>query len=72
MMLILIVHKPLLKFIIINIIAAITWPPPLISQLFHSGFLKAPLFYTAWLFFFAWISLFCTLSMHLKVNHKLD
>ena len=28
----------LLKFIIINIIAAISWPPPLIL---HPGFLKA-------------------------------
>ena len=35
--------QPLLKFIIIHIISAISWPPPLISQLFfkHAGFLKA-------------------------------
>ena len=32
-------HK--LKFIVINIIVAISWPPPLISQHFHSRLLKA-------------------------------
>ena len=31
----------LLKFISINIIAAICWPPPLISQLFPTRLLKA-------------------------------
>ena len=34
----------LLKFISINLIAAICWPPPLISQLFHPGFLRPHLF----------------------------
>ena len=43
-------QKSLLKFITINIIAAFSWPPPLILQLFHPGFLKASSFYTAWLF----------------------
>ena len=35
------------KFIIINIIATISWPPPLISQPFHPGYFKAAPFYTA-------------------------
>ena len=30
-------QEPLVKFIIIKAIAAISWPPPLISQLFHPG-----------------------------------
>ena len=30
--------QPLLKFFSINIIAAISWPPPLISQLFTQAF----------------------------------
>ena len=38
MMLTLKILCALLKFISINIIAAISWPPPLISQLFHPGF----------------------------------
>ena len=39
------INALLLKFItIIHIIAAISWPPPLISQLFHPGFLKVKLF----------------------------
>ena len=41
----------LLKFISINIIAAISWLPPLISQLFSPRLLRAALFFfTAWLF----------------------
>ena len=35
----------LIKFIIINIIAAISWPPPLISQLFHPGFFEGHIFF---------------------------
>ena len=34
----------------INIIAAISWPPLLISQLFLPRLLKPHLFFTAWLF----------------------
>ena len=34
----------------INIIAAICWPPPLISQLFSPRLFKATPFFTAWLF----------------------
>ena len=49
MMLILIT---LLKFISINIIAAICWPPPLISQLFSPRLFKAAPFFTAWLFLY--------------------
>ena len=41
----------ILNFISINIIAAICWPPPLISQLFSHRFFKAAPFFTAWLFF---------------------
>ena len=33
-----------IKFISINIIAAICWPPPLILQLFHPGLLRPHLF----------------------------
>ena len=41
----------MLKFISINIIAAISWPPPLILQLFSPRlFFKAAPFFTAWLF----------------------
>ena len=41
----------LLKFISINIIADISWPPPLISQhFFHPGFLRPYYFFTALLF----------------------
>ena len=47
MILMLINFKPLLKFIIINIIAGISWQPLLISQL---RFLNVTPFYTAWLF----------------------
>ena len=43
MMLIILIMAALLEFIIINIIAAISWPPPLILQLFRPGFLKAGL-----------------------------
>ena len=43
-------QKPILKFIVSNIITAISWLPPLILQLFHQDFLKATPFYTAWLF----------------------
>ena len=35
----------LLKFISINIIAAISWPPPLISQLFSPRLFKAAPFF---------------------------
>ena len=35
---------------VINIIAAISWPPPLFHNFFHPGFLKAASFYTDWLF----------------------
>ena len=46
----------LLKFISINIIAAISWPPPLISQLFSPRLFKvAPFFHS--LAVFVWISL---------------
>ena len=34
----------------INIIAAISWPSPLISQLFSPWLFKAAPFFTAWLF----------------------
>ena len=34
----------------VNIIAAISWPPPLISQLFSPRIFKATPFFTAWLF----------------------
>ena len=44
------------KLISINIIAVISWLPPLISQLFHPGFLRLHYFFPAWLFF-VWISL---------------
>ena len=40
----------LLKFISINIIAAISWPLPLISQLSSPRYFKAAPFFTAWLF----------------------
>ena len=43
-----------LKFISINIIAAISWQPPLISQLFHPGFFKAAPFFHS-LAVFVWI-----------------
>ena len=43
----------LLKFISINIIAAICWPPPLISHLFHPGFLRQHFFHS--LTVFVWI-----------------
>jgi len=33
--------------VIINIIAAISWLPPLISQLFHPSFLRLHHFFTA-------------------------
>ena len=39
-----------LKFISFKIIAAISWPPPMISQLFHPGFLRPHHSFTAWLF----------------------
>ena len=37
--------------IIIKMITAILWPPPLFHNFFDPNFLKAALFYTAWLFF---------------------
>ena len=37
----------LLKFISINIIAAISWPPPLLSHLFSPRLFKATPFFTA-------------------------
>ena len=45
-----------------HLIAAISWPPPLISQKFSPVFLKAAPFCTAWFFFVlffssSWISL---------------
>ena len=39
-------NNGLVKFISINIIAAICWPPPLISQLFHPGFLRPHFFHS--------------------------
>ena len=42
-----IAHTAIVK---IYIIAAISWLPPLISQLFHPGFLRLHHFFTAWLF----------------------
>ena len=53
-------HKSLLKFFSFNIIAAISWPPPLISQLFHPGVLRPRHFFTAWLFLCGF-HFFCTL-----------
>ena len=50
MMLMLINFKIILKINNINIIAAILWPPPLILQLFHPGFLKPHHVLTPWLF----------------------
>ena len=38
-------EKPLLKFITVNIIAAILWLPPLISQLFSPRLFKATPFF---------------------------
>ena len=40
----------LMKMIGIRIIAAISWLPPLISQLFHPGLFAVTPFFTAWLF----------------------
>ena len=45
----------LLKFISINIIAAISWPPPLISHFSPGLFKAAPFFHS--LAVFVWISL---------------
>ena len=39
----------IVKFISINIIAIISWPPLLISQLFSPRIFKATPFFTAWL-----------------------
>ena len=44
----------LIKLIIINIIAAISWPSPLICNFFHPGFLKAIPFLCS-LAVFAWL-----------------
>ena len=44
------------EFISINIIAAISWPPPLISQLFLPKLFKAASFFHS-LTAFVWISL---------------
>ena len=44
----------MLKFISINIIAAISWPPPLISQLFSPRLFKAAPFFHS-LAVFVWI-----------------
>ena len=44
--------QPLLKFISLNIIAAISWPPPLISQLFSPRIFKATPFFHS-------LSVFC-------------
>ena len=52
--------QPLLNFFSINIIAAISWPPPLISQLFSPRILRLHHFFTAWLFCVDFTSL-CTL-----------
>ena len=51
---------PLLKLISINIIAAISWPPPLISQLFSPRLLSPYSFYS--LVVFEWISLLFVFS----------
>ena len=40
----------IVKFSSTKIIAAISWPPTLISQLFSPRIFKAALFFTAWLF----------------------
>ena len=50
----------LLKFISINIIAAISWPPPLISQLFSPKFFEAAPFFHS-LAVFVWIGINKTL-----------
>ena len=50
MMLMLINFNNACEFFSINIIAAISWPPPLISQLFSPRLFKAAPFFTAWLF----------------------
>ena len=42
--------QPLINFFSINILAAISWLPSLISQLFHPDFLRLHHFFTAWLF----------------------
>ena len=59
----------------INIIAAISWLPPLISQLFSSRyFFKAGPFFTIWLFLcrsqFVWAQqLYTTMLPHVVYNH---
>ena len=71
MLMIIMYNKAIVKIIIIIIIiAVILWQPPLISQLFHPGFLKAAPFYTAWLFLcgFHFFLLFKYIP---KANHKL-
>ena len=51
MMLIIIMHKAIIEICFIHIIAAMSQPPHLISQLFHPGFLKAaPFLYSLEIF----------------------
>ena len=50
-----------IKVFSINIIAAISWPPPLISQLFSPRLLRAALFFYS-LAVFEWISLLFVFS----------
>ena len=49
-------HTAIIKIFSINIIAAISWPPPLISQLFSPRLFKAAPFFHS-LAVFVWISL---------------
>ena len=64
----LMLKSALLKLISINIIAAISWPPPLISQLFHPGFLRPHQFFSAWLFLCGYICIYHILHWFRKVN----
>ena len=59
------------NLLIMHIIAFISWPPPLISQLVHPDFLKAaPFLYSLAVLIFSSISLlFCKYAP--KANHKL-
>ena len=60
--------QPFIKFIIMNIIAAICWPPPLISQLFLPRPFKAAPFFTACVD----ITSFCNCKFHGQPMVDLD
>ena len=57
--------------ILFNMSEAISWPPPLISQLFFEpGILKAAAFLCSLAVF--WVDFFfCILNIYPKANHKL-